>query len=75
MFAKCQSNDCGENQEGRFLNRPAAVWKPPLLVAGNVTTTLCAANLLQLIDHYDRANWNLDEEFARGLGRKTDATV
>ena len=23
----------------------------------------------QLIDHHDRANRNLDEEFARGLGR------
>jgi hypothetical protein len=27
------------------------------------------------IDHHDRANWNLGEEFARGLGRKADATM
>ena len=29
----------------------------------------------QLIDHHDRANWNLDEEFARGLGRQANASM
>jgi len=27
------------------------------------------------IYHHDRANWNLDEQLARGLGRQANATV
>ena len=34
-----------------------------------------AADLLQLIDHHNCANWNLDEEFAGGVGGKADAAV
>jgi hypothetical protein len=48
----------------------AAVYKPPSGWFGGLETAV-----LGLVDHHDRADWNLSEEFSGGIARKANATV